>query len=220
MFCIMQILAVISIVAILKSASINSLPQNLFESEGGFLVSAKPDQDMSPISTEFNSDVFDTNDERLDFDSVLVMNTDPLNSNENEPIIAANTEDTVAGCQNGNRQKIGGLNGRDFLCPSRQELGLDMDMSIQWLRSSFEIPITEGTLPQKMCDIANNLIFKILINNRDLEEKASICPAPWKFHLCGDGPASQWGRIDILGWPVHRRAIANLLRTSSIAKTF
>lgn len=39
------------------------------------------------------------------------------------------------------------------------------------------------------------------------------CPEPWIWHLCGWGPASSFGRVDILDWPIHRTWVNNVWRT-------
>ena len=168
MFSIVRFLTVISIVVILISIVVNSLPQNVFNSENIDLASVKPDQSPNSISAGVNQDTasnvfdidaFDTNDEDIKepssvsndveyFDSTLNMNTEP-DFNEKEPIAIANIGETTALCLNENDKNTGALSGRDIneACPPGYVNGRTEPHSMgikEWIKKYLPKPRKEG----------------------------------------------------------------------------
>lgn len=119
MFSIVRFLTIISIVVILKSTVVNSLPQNAIEYEDTALAFVQPNQGSISTSTVvnqnappniINTDALDTHvddskktntisNDVEDADFTLNTNTGPLDANENEHIAIANTGEIVAICQ-------------------------------------------------------------------------------------------------------------------------
>lgn len=219
MFSILRIWTIICIVATLKPTLIDSLPQNVPESIDTSLISGQPNQDRSSISTVADTDAFDNNDDDTKetssvsndaelIDPILATNTDTSDANENEPI-AENSGGSIAPCQSRNDHKTGTLNGRDDepVCASDlkpQYLTKPPNMTTkEWFRKLFK-----KILPRPRENPGDEP------NPRDRKppmKKGDICPDEYRYHLCGYGPETDTGRIDIPGW-VHRTAVSNLFR--------
>lgn len=177
----------ISIIAALKPVLINSLPQNSFESE------YNPNNDNAFIANPDSLHINDGNPEdtltpnNIGSGASLATNADPMGLNGGEVTIAANTEDTVADCKSETGQENGALSGR-----------------------STNIPGSCGVRAAPQPDAVDNS------PTEGSERKAATCVEPWIIHVCGVGPTSLSGRVDIPHWPNHRAWIKNVFRTCQL----
>ena len=201
-------LTIVSIVAILQPALVHSLPQVVLDSEDtssydlGNLPSV-PAESFENTAPFIDTDPLDTYDDGSNLfaalppdstssDSTDAANPDPSSSNEEDFLIAGNTRHRGTNCPN---------NKGEGSCPLRVA-PTDSDPTRPGSQGS-----REGSTKPK----TGNQFEPYKVGAPEPED-GKICPEPWDHHLCGLGPESDIGRVDIPGY-YHRTLIVNLDRT-------
>lgn len=198
MFSIKLCLIIFSLIAILEPTLIHSLPQN---SEDPILISTEPDQVPAPI---FNTAASETSDDNLgdttltsedtDSDPVVATSYDPSDFTENDFTVAAKPPN----CRSKRDQGSDASSAPpiDGQCPSRI------------LRHGIEVTPGKSD-PDTTNEEAPGT------ERKPGDPKAAptdhrICKKdPFLLHLCGWGPPSSTGRVDIPNY-FHRQLIFHM----------